>query len=253
MLEFRASAFADLFTGMTVLRNEVLRPDIALRRCTKEFFEGGLGEWFSKIETECKTLDLTVTLELASTIRQDIDQYTGAYLGDRLGQLQERAVHELKTKLFLFVPSTVAKYYQDKNPFGADVDAKFPQLRKDIAEAGKCFALDRHTAAVFHLMRVLESGVGEFAKKLGVTLDVKDTWGNILQKIDAPIKSLLRTSPAEKEYREACQGLSSGLNSIKEAWRNPTMHEIAASYNEEEALDIWNLTGMFMRRLAKIL
>jgi len=254
MLEHSASAFADIFHALSALRERVARPDIAKSRLTADLVEEGpFAEQLQKLEIECKRLDLIVTLKLLKAIVKDIDQYDGQYLAERLGQLQERAVDELDSKLFLFVPSADASYYRDKVLFGSEVDSKFPQVAQDITEAGKCRSLDRHTATVFHLMRVLEAGVAQFASKLAVAIGPTETWGNILAKVDGTIKTLPKVTPQEREHREICQGLYSGLNAIKDAWRNPTMHAIASSYTAQEAREIWDLTSHFMRRLCKII
>lgn len=125
-----------------------------------------------------------------------------------------------------------------------------------LLEAGRSKKIsesaDRNTAAVFHLMRVLEAGVKEFANKLGATFGAKDPWGPILVAVDKSISVLPQSIQQEREFRQICKGLSTGLNGIRDAWRNPTMHEIASSYQKGEALDIWNLSATFMRRLAKI-
>ena len=54
--------------------------------------------------------------------------------------------------------------------FGDDVARAFPSSKGDIDEAGKCLALDRGTACVFHLMRILEIGLQLLAAKLGISL-----------------------------------------------------------------------------------
>jgi hypothetical protein len=54
--------------------------------------------------------------------------------------------------------------------FGTEVEDKLPNVIEDIAEAGKCLGLRRPTAAVFHLMRIMEVGVQKFGDKLGVML-----------------------------------------------------------------------------------
>src|ERR1700687_6353897 len=44
-------------------------------------------------------------------------------------------------------------------PFGYDVAKAFPRASDDILEATKCYALERYTASVFHLMRAIEIGL----------------------------------------------------------------------------------------------
>jgi hypothetical protein len=47
---------------------------------------------------------------------------------------------------------------------------KYARTQFDIVEAGNCYAAGRGTAVVFHLMRITETAVQEFGRKLGVSL-----------------------------------------------------------------------------------
>jgi hypothetical protein len=64
---------------------------------------------------------------------------------------------------------------------------RFKIAHKDAEEAGKCLAFDRNTAAVFHLMRVMEVGLRELAKSLNdSSLDPRanPSWEKILERCD---------------------------------------------------------------------
>src|SRR5207245_2918398 len=74
-------------------------------------------------------------------------------------------------------------YHKANQLFGEPVEIKFPEVADDIKEAGKCLALDRSTATVFHLMRVLEVGVARFATKLKATIRTDQAWGLILGEV----------------------------------------------------------------------
>ena len=54
-------------------------------------------------------------------------------------------------------------FYLAHSLFGGKVDSAFPSAHHDIGEAGTCYATDRNTACVMHLMRVLELGLSAFA------------------------------------------------------------------------------------------
>ncbi len=88
-----------------------------------------------------------------------------------LSELISRIVDELEDRLFLNVPIGQAELYLQPEPlFGARVMTTFPRMTEDISEAAKCLALDRPTASVFHLMRVVELAVQRFGDELGVKL-----------------------------------------------------------------------------------
>ena len=53
-------------------------------------------------------------------------------------------------------------------PFGDKVATAFPSARFDICEAADCLALERSTAAAFHLMRAVEWGMRALCVDLGL-------------------------------------------------------------------------------------
>ena len=62
---------------------------------------------------------------------------------------------------------------------------QFPSANTEIEEASKCFALDRYTAVVFHLMRIMEIGLRSLSSTLkDPSLDPKrnPNWEGILAK-----------------------------------------------------------------------
>jgi hypothetical protein len=159
----------------------------------------------------------------------------------------------LANKLFMYIPSNRFSYYSEANLFGDEVENKLSSLSlssvsADIAEAGRCFALDRWTATVFHLMRVLETGVREFGRMLGVDLSRRHLWNEILLDADGQIQAMPRG-----ERREACQQIHAALHAVRVAWRNPTMHGVERTYVEPEAEQIWNCSKAFMQALAPLL
>ena len=80
----------------------------------------------------------------------------------RLIEFAQTAVRDqMHGRIVLALPISTAKYYEpDKPLFGVTVHEKFKQKgRREISEAGKCLALERYTACVFHLMRTLEVAI----------------------------------------------------------------------------------------------
>ncbi|HET6401150.1 MAG TPA: hypothetical protein VFH95_07095, partial [Candidatus Kapabacteria bacterium] len=63
-----------------------------------------------------------------------------------------------------------AHWYNDGFPFSDKVLKLIPGIKDDANEAPKCIALERYTAAVFHVMRIAECGVQVLAKRLHVKL-----------------------------------------------------------------------------------
>jgi hypothetical protein len=123
----------------------------------------------------------------------------------------------------------------------------------DIEEAGKCLALNRNTACVFHLMRVMEVGLRALGASLhDPRIDPKrnPTWDAILKKGDEELLKPLAQRAAEWQTDEAFFSTAhASLRAVKDAWRNPTMH-VERIYDDEAALEVWNAVRGFMRHLA---
>jgi hypothetical protein len=167
-------------------------------------------------------------------------------IGPMLKDLHQRICDDLDGRVFLFMPEAAVPYYQPETPlFGDEVESKFPQASEDIAEAGKCLALGRPTAAIFHLMRVMEIGTQTFGDKLGVTLASEKNWQNILNEVNKSIKAMDPKASQTKAYAAA----SSHLYNVKLAWRNEVMHP-KQTYTPDEAVTVFSSVGAFMRDLA---
>jgi hypothetical protein len=167
-------------------------------------------------------------------------------------ELVNRIQDELGQRVFLFVPPESTKYLPvDAPPFGETVQSNFPEMAADIEDACWCLSVGRSTAAVYHLMRVMERGIERMAKRLKVPKDqVEDkTWGQILNAINDAIRKLSDRDSKEKRRKEKCAEASVHLNSVKIAWRNPTMHS-RRRYTEEEAEAIFDNVKTFTSFLA---
>jgi hypothetical protein len=75
---------------------------------------------------------------------------------------------ELAQRKLVFIPPNLVEYLEQEKLFGDAVYENFPSARGDIRDAGNCLAAGLNTAAVFHLMRVVELGLRALAKKLHV-------------------------------------------------------------------------------------
>jgi hypothetical protein len=164
-------------------------------------------------------------------------------------QLIQRLPDELQARLFLAIPSHKMPYYiEDTLLFGQKVADKFPNNVSDIAEAGKCFSMGRHTACVFHLMRIMEVAVQRFGTELGVTLTNELNWQNILDRLNPLIKGMDHRDPRTKVYA----AIQTHLYNVKIAWRNEVMHP-KATYDEEEATALIGAVRTFLSDLAAII
>jgi hypothetical protein len=208
------------------------------------------------IERHTANTDLVVTHDVAEQLVNRFSDSPTMDQSDRnlLWILQRSIEIELKHRLFLSLSPDEAKYYEQTQPlFGAEVQDTFPEIQVDVEEAGKCLALGRYTACVFHLMRVMELGVQRFGRELGVEerLTRENPWGTILNAVNGKLKERYEGNQDQKMTAERKAERDSHaetivyLRNVKNAWRNPTMHP-AATYTEEQAKQIFDSVRAFI-------
>jgi hypothetical protein len=161
---------------------------------------------------------------------------------------------ELNLVTLFALDTDQAKLFESDTPlFGPAVADKFPSAAFEIDEAGKCLAIKRATAGVFHLMRVTEIAIGAIRKSLNIPDPIKASarnWGAILRSIKTEMER--RDNPStwkSNEDRDFFDGSYACLDAVKGAWRNTTMH-IENKYNDEEAYDIFVAVRALMRKLS---
>lgn len=156
--------------------------------------------------------------------------------------------HELSTMLLLGVDPEKEKYFKEIQPFGVMVADEFSAASTDIEEAAKCLALDRGTATVFHLMRVMEEGLKYLASLLGIAY--APSWESYIKQIATQIgEKHKRKGVAWKRDEPFFKEILGDLEAIKIAWRNPTMH-IVRTYLPSEAEDVFKAVNTLMMQLA---
>ncbi|WP_439542840.1 hypothetical protein [Hyphomicrobium sp.] len=180
------------------------------------------------------------------------------WLQSTLGNLCNRIPTDLEERNALIVPGHKVDLYDQSTPlFGGDVDLKFKRRgRHEIAEAGKCLALERPTACVFHLMRLVEIGLESIRTSLGLPRPTKGqhkAWGAALDVIKTEIEAREKlthlrqwTDLADKKFFDGAHMM---LVAIKNGCRDDTMH-IESTYTDDEATHLFALTKGFMQKVA---
>ena len=189
-------------------------------------------------------------------LRADLQTAKLTYGGleEAYNALHVRVRDELGLTKFLAVSRERQKYYQPPEPiFGPDVASKFPSAAFEIDEACKCLALDRSTAAVFHLMRVMEVGIRAMARSLAIPDPLKPAernWGAILKVVESGIQTKWPNAAARMHGDGALfEALHASLDAVKNPWRNATMH-VENKYTDDEAEHILIAVKGFMKKLA---
>lgn len=199
----------------------------------KDTFSGPLEQLISLVQE----FDMPVTLAFAKRFKEAYEKTDKLPDEKEVGELLFRLIDELRDRKFIGLSKDVGTLLNTQQ-FPADIRLKFPSAIVDIDEAINCLALERSTASVFHLMRVLEVAIKATATCLGVPDPVRGSdknWGAMLRQVKAAIDNQWLTG-ADKMSPDAklFENLYVSLDAVKNGWRNVTMH-VERTYTMDEA------------------
>lgn len=164
---------------------------------------------------------------------------------------------ELKQRVFLCLSPKEAGYYasaigEGEPCFGQKVLDNFPGAEYDVNEAALCLALERSTACVLHLMRVLEIGLSALATHFGVDANHRN-WENIIAEIEKEIRSISSNAtkpPDWKKEEQHYSDVAKEFRYLKNAWRNHVVH-VRNKYTPTEAETVFAHVREFIQHLAQ--
>lgn len=189
---------------------------------------------------------------LVNTIWEGAGSYEDVLTG--LTDLTTRFSDEL---VLYHIPSEHQNLFEHaRKKIGDEVLARFPEARFDLEEGGKCLALGRGTACVFHLSRVIEVGlsyISRQAQKHQIECPASNSarsWAQWLHPIEAELKKERKRRTGDWSAVESNYVIIVNLlRAVQAAWRHPTLQG-EAKYTIEEARDIFNATNEFMQYTA---
>ena len=209
------------------------------------------------IKDACKSLGLTSTLHQVdraeAVLRKGIENNDGttvlwSAVKPEVLQMGIRFQEETGDVIAYHLSPEEHDLYDNPTKDWQDVLSAFPSTLVDVEEAGRCFALGRYTASVFHSMRILEIGLAALGQEFGVATD-RTNWGEIIQNIQNAIEAKSIAQGAgwadQQFYSEATQD----FRFFKDAWRNHVMH-VRLPVDEEKAKVIGHSVRHFMSHLA---
>lgn len=246
VIEFNPSAFFQIARMLGGLERSLFNDDMLATNDVKDgmiFPLAGLKENVDKFGMQLTSSHIARFQDRLK------DECTLGALRANFTQLLDRMQDELASGIFLMVARSKQDYFTQPDLFGQEVASKFRDANVDIAEAGKCFASGRHTACVFHLMRVMEVGLVRLAKRFKVATN--STWGTMIRKIDGVLEPR-RKDPKRKKAAVRFDAAIAHLRSAKDGWRDRVSHSNIA-YTENQAKTIFSAVEGFMMTLASLL
>lgn len=177
-------------------------------------------------------------------------------LNEPLLELQGRLVDETEARTFWALSVRESELYRGPRKGWELIIERFPDTVIDIEEASKCLALSRYAGAIFHSVQVVEVGLIELGKLIGVS-DPKSGWTATTNRLVSIIKKGhdART-PYERQHFPFLEQMHGTIEGPKNAWRNKISHAqgrlalLTADFSPDVAEEILLATRAFMRRLA---
>lgn len=260
---------ADLFLTLAAMAGKYEGQDLASNQI-RELLQQRQIALNTKVENTADRPEWRTTLEKVAGMCRDCELTDSALFIEKrmlpkvdtqedlpmIPELMRRLQDEIDSLTLVQIPGDLVQYYRKEALFGEQVWADFSEANYDIEEAGNCIATDRSTAAVFHLMRVLEVALRAIAAKLQIPDPIKEAdrnWGKMLEgirrKIDANAKSGNPMWSLGQPERDFYENVYSDLSAVRTAWRNPVMH-VEGIYEPDRAMHILNVVKGFMQHLA---
>jgi hypothetical protein len=205
-------------------------------------------------QTLANDLSLDSVNDQLDRIRSEIKfRLTLARTVQLLDRLGERLVDDLGRCWFFFVKPQYVKAYKEPMHDWGDVKDKFPSAVYDAEEAAKALALERATATVFHLMRVLERGLRALADDLQIPVaNQNPNWNEAIEQLEKRVTKQMPNSDPKAVNRQFYNQAILQFRLFKDAVRNYVIHEPAV-YNQPQAEGHYNAVRDFMRHLATLL
>jgi hypothetical protein len=173
------------------------------------------------------------------------------HVGELIRDLNRRMVDEFSQHLCVEIEPSLARLALMPTEHWARVVEKFPDSQADIFEAGWSLAVERHTAAVFHLMRVLEHGLRTLAARFDVPF-AQASWHRVISDIEEKIGDLRNRgnlTDGDRALISFASQSATEFRHFKDAWRNHVSHAQSA-YDLHQARSIYGHVYDFMCRMA---
>ncbi len=215
------------------------------------------GAWRAMLY-ECEPLEMVASIASIHKMLAYLDEPKPQYgrywsMGK---ELEGRLLDELKNRQFLSMSFKETELYVQPRKGWEPIIDRFTDSVGDIEEAHKCFALSRYPAAVFHSLQIVEFGLIELGKAIGVA-DPKSGWTATTKALKKIIDTDYRAlTPFQQKHRDFFEQIYGTTEALKNAWRNKISHAqgrltlLPGDFSPEVAEEILLATRSFMRRLA---
>lgn len=236
MIEFtHASRLIELSAGMYAVLGGLSDDD---RRAWQDFLDivGWSVEKMAEVLEELEELGLARRVE---RFRQRLDEgnLSSETIRYEANGILDQIKYQLDERLTLLAIEPRDRDYFRAPHLSPGAASCYPAAKVELTEAGKCLALGRHTASVFHAMRAIEPVLQHLANIVGA--EVRPSWGPTLGNIEIEIKKVQAGGkPHLNDLKGVLSQATTYILGFKDAYRNETMHA-EKSYGREGAESVF--------------
>jgi hypothetical protein len=184
-----------------------------------------------------------------------IEHMTARQALNRLDQLDENYRRDTSARLIWLSAADRSEFFDLE--LAVRIAGNFPSAISELREASYCYALERDTASVFHLMRAVENVLRCLVASVGVTspevpLEFQQ-WQNLIDQFDSRSKVIEKWPTPEKLVaRRFFKRILADLHAFKDDIRNVTFHtRTDGVYDGPGALSVWNRVSKFFEFVSK--
>lgn len=141
-----------------------------------------------------------------------INPYTWQQVHVLLERLKSEIDWEIRSEYFFHYQRDVAEMLRTLATDWKEILLSFPSMRREIEAGLDCFAFNDYPGAIFHMLRIAETGLRAIARERGIR-SVRNNkpikyamWGEVIGALQTAISNLAtsrgRTSPLTPKRRE---------------------------------------------------
>jgi hypothetical protein len=183
MLRFNAHNFVDAFGTLGQAMMEIRSG----RTMPSNRTLGAVGASLGELQKQCERLGLEFSALHLKRLSESDDLRQLPTLLKGMEEAQQRIWDELSARVYVQIHSDRTRFYEQTSPpFGQQVFDQFSTAIDDVEEVSNCLALERNTAVVFHLMRVMESALKVLAGELGIPY--APSWESYLRQLNTMVE-----------------------------------------------------------------
>jgi hypothetical protein len=211
--------------------------------------------WIREALPWMEELHLGTSKLLFEQLAQDLEHLDIQTVLGKANQIQTVLQDELQKRTFLVLDIETERFYSNQLLAGEKFKENWPKANAELIEAGNCFALNRYTGCVCHLMRSLEYALKSIEAELRITPPPPgpgNTWGSIIQRIEVKKGRRGSTNPsaewaANANFYDNCLTF---FCAIKSACRDKTFH-VEATYDKAGAQHLFDCTVAVLSKISE--